>query len=554
MGYVGFVCIKVSSIGPGNQKVVSQHRGDNSPIFLSSRLFPFLSVCIFNGIDFFSNAAVFIDVEILMPMFKYFLSTLLICMFLELTAQEPEFSYIPAGVNFDEPLLEWDGFGFNYVETAQTRDYDEYPQDYGGFSLLDEKQRHEILELVFGNEGLQVQIVKMFLDPFHQQNSGSAFDHEKTTANMRYFVGNGNKLTQERGDELEILTTLYGPPDWATQQDSIGGRDLDTTQINALCNYMIDWIKYLRSNDYPVRYLSLHNEGEDFYRWDFTEGFQRLKKFDYNMYWPPAQVNHFLRILPGKLNEKGLKGVALTNGEPSNWTRFYHWGYSEALINDQVAFSNLDLLTTHGFIEGDFTKLSYGLADGNTTEMYRMHKPNLHSWITSYSWGKMGTDFIKTAHEHIYTAKVNALIPWAGIQDPSAWLDGDPNPGSAIRVTSGTYEILPGYYFYKQLTTAGHRGMAVAKTHLANPVAFIIAFSKNGTVYPDAFVVTSNISIWSLPIDISIRGTESTRFRAFRSSEDGNEKYKDIGVYEVTDGSIIYDPPAGTTTTFIAMD
>jgi hypothetical protein len=167
----------------------------------------------------------------------------------------------------------------------------------------------------------------------------------------------------------------------------------------------------------------------------------------------------------------------------------------------------------------------------------------------------MGVDFIRMVHENIYSAGINAIIPWAGIQHPAAWIDGDPNPGCAFRVNAdGSYEVLKGYYFYKQLTRAGHRGMAVVKTGLANPQAHLIAFAGNGSGHPDAFVLTSNIYIWSLPIRIELNGTDSKRFKAFRTSEDGTERFKEIGLFEVVDGSIIYDPPRGTTTTFIAVD
>ena len=96
--------------------------------------------------------------------------------------------------------------------------------------------------------------------------------------------------------------------------------------------------------------------------------------------------------------------------------------------------------------------------------------------------------------------------------------------------------------------------MSVAKAILAKPVAFIIAFGKNETIHPDAFVLTSNISIWSLPLEIKISVTKSTRFIAFRSSEDRKEQFSEIGIFEVLNGSIIYDPPKGTTTTFIAVN
>ena len=65
-----------------------------------------------------------------------------------------------------------------------------------------------------------------------------------------------------------------------------------------------------------------------------------------------------------------------------------------------------------------------------------------------------------------------------------------------------------GYYLYKQLTCAGHKGMAVARTEMANPVCNIIAFSGNASGHPDAFVVTSNIYIWKLPFEITVNGSE----------------------------------------------
>ena len=134
----------------------------------------------------------------------------------------------------------------------------------------------EILELVFGEDGLQVQIVKMFLDPWHQESPAALFDHETSTRHMRAFVRGGLDLTRDRDDELEIITTLYGPPGWATVQKHIGGRDLDPEMKEPLGRYMADWVKYLDAEGYPVRLLSLHNEGEDFYRWDFLQGSQHL--------------------------------------------------------------------------------------------------------------------------------------------------------------------------------------------------------------------------------------------------------------------------------------
>ena len=58
--------------------------------------------------------------------------------------------------------------------------------------------------------------------------------------------------------------------------------------------------------------------------------------------------------------------------------------------------------------------------------------------------------------ENIYSARVNAVIPWAGVNR------GDPNLGTAISVKADGRYLTNGNYFYQQLTAAGHRGMAVA--------------------------------------------------------------------------------------------
>jgi hypothetical protein len=144
---------------------------------------------------------------------KFFTGTIisLLAMATTLMAQYPVFRGCPVTVDFSKNLRTWDGFGFNYVETAQTIDYEENPTDYGGFSIITEQSREEIIDLVFGDEGLKVGLVKMFLDPFQQKEQGGVYDHETTTQNMRMFFRRGLEKTRARGDDLTIITTLYGP-------------------------------------------------------------------------------------------------------------------------------------------------------------------------------------------------------------------------------------------------------------------------------------------------------------------------------------------------------
>ncbi|MGQ9621514.1 MAG: hypothetical protein ACUVTX_11110 [Bacteroidales bacterium] len=464
------------------------------------------------------------------------------------------FKGCPVIVDFSEKLRTWDGFGFNYVETAQTLDYNTKPTDYGGFSIMSDQSRKEIIDLIFGDNGLKVGLIKMFLDPFHQKEAGGPYDHKTTTRNMRMFVRMGLEKTRARGDNLIIITTLYGPPAYMTLQKTLRGRDLDPAHKTDLANYLINWAFYLKEKEkFPVRYISLHNEGEDWERWPWDGKSGNIGAgHDYNMYWPPDQVTDFLKFTRPMLDKAGLKDVWITNGEPTNWYRFSFWGYANALESDKEALENLGVVTSHGFYAGGYDNRWYGSHTAVGINMLRSKRHDIHAWCTSTSWSKMDSRFVKEIWGNIYEAQINGIIPWAGIQRPPLWIGGDPNPGCAINVNEdGTFTIRPGYYYYKQVSRAGQPGMSVAKTVSMDSEIPVIAFSSNGTKNPDAFVIVNTNFSKEKPTIIRVKGATAKKFKAFRTDGE-NEKYDEIGVFEILNGEILYTAPANSVTTFFA--
>jgi hypothetical protein len=473
--------------------------------------------------------------------------------------QDLDFTAVRATVDFASTLQDWDGFGFNYVETAHTPDMNTFRQEYGGFSLLDLSEKQEIIRLVFGEDGLKVGLVKMFLDPLHQTEPGGPFNHKYTTENMRYFVREGLRLTRAGGRDLQIITTLYGPPGYTTKQRVHRGRDLDPAFRVAVADYMVDWVRFLREEEnFPVRYLSLHNEGEDWSRWN-QEGYTVDPGHDYNMFWPPEQVVEFVKMMPQKLREAGLDDVGITPGETSNWYRFGTWGYVRAFLKDPDALENLALITSHGFYSGNYGRW-FGEHKSAGIDRLRAIRPGLHAWVTSTSWSRMDAFNIKEMHGNIYTSKVNAIIPWAGIQRPPHWVGGDPNPGSAFTVDEdGSYRVRPGYYFYKQISRAGQPGMKVAETSAMDSEIALIAFASNGTKNQDAIVVI-NISNYDKKIAVTVDGARSTAFEAYRTTkspgsdlDDILERYRPLGTFEISEGRLVMDAPAGSVTTFYSI-
>ena len=489
---------------------------------------------------------------------------------------------IPATVYFDKPIRTWDGFGVNYVETSQTFDYEAYPQDYGGFRFLSEAARDSIIHLTFAEDGLKPGLVKMFLDPMHQKEEGGTFDHETTTGSMRYFVKEGLQLTQQRGQDLEIITTLYGPPAYITQQNELRGRDIDPAQKENLANYMIDWAGYLVENDFPLKYISIHNEGESWRRWPTSGKVASTVEegHDYNLFWEPEMVADMINIMRPILDKRGLTEIGVTCGEYTNWYRFPAWGYALAIFDNKEALQNLGMISSHGFYVGSIDKLRwFGPHSGRGQDLLRSERPELHAWCTSTAWDSkndelderryiMESKFVKEIHGNIYEAKVNGLIPWALIQTKSQWNKPDPNPGSAFRVyDDGSWEVQKGYYFFKQVSRAGQPGMQVVHTTAMDSEIALIGFDNGDTDHSDALVVV-NFGDQARDLQLEFSGSETDVYQAFRTTgqevyrsldtADKNppegENYQSIGEIKLTDNKVIYEAPAGSVTTFFAVD
>lgn len=397
-----------------------------------------------------------------------------------------------AEIDFGKILLPWDGFGFNYVETCKTLDYENNPQDLGGFSMLSEVEKQEVIELMFGANGLRPAVLKMFLDPWHQDHKDGPYNHERTTEQMRYFVSEGLKKARVLGDSIQIITTLYGPPAYMTVHNSPSTSVLDPAYKKDMSLYMIQWLKYLKKNGYPVTYLSIHNEGTDWLRfpvYDNQPNDAQLDR-DYNQLWTAEAIADYMAYMKPLMIEEGVGDIGLTPGEPINLFRFYHFGIADAIAENKAAVDGMDLITSHGFGFGGPFGRGYANSANHGARLLREKKPGLKTWVTSMSWGQTGVLFAAELYEHIYGNRASAIIPWAGIQNSSQWGEVNQHERCAISVLNdGSFKVNKEYYFYKQFTRSGRPGMKVAHAVINRPDVYITAFSGEQTKHPDAFTV-----------------------------------------------------------------
>ena len=404
----------------------------------------------------------------------------------------------------------------------------------------------------------------MFLDPFHQDAehcnqpglgniSQKNYDHQTATAWMRYFVKEGYRISCEKGRPYQILTTLYGPPPFMTKQHFMRGRDLDPEYREELAKYITSWILYLRDAEgLPVKYASIHNEGEDYNRWpENGESGNIGTGHDYNLYWTPEAVAEFLPLLKKVLEENGCGEIGVTPGETSNWTRFSHWGYANEIANRPESLKAIGLITSHGFSGGLMAQPGYGDHRSAGADCIRERRPDLHSWVTSTSWSRMDAEFVYQLYENIYCAKNNSIIPWAGIQRPTKWVGGDPNPGNAIQVNEdGSFTIRDGYYYYKQVCPVGQAGMYAAQTYSTDTTCCVMAFAQNHTDSPNAFIVV-NTSSEEARCSLSLFSC-GDRFEVSRTSP--AEHCVPLPAVFPKDGELFYLAPPNSVTTFVGKN
>ncbi|MEM9324142.1 MAG: hypothetical protein AAGA85_00735 [Bacteroidota bacterium] len=466
-------------------------------------------------------------------------------------------------IHFDHPLREWHGFGVNYVEACQTRDYDLFQQDYSGFSFATEEAKRTIMELVWGADGLRPALTKLFLDPFHEGKTRAGndnddpmdidlagYDHETTTRHMRYFNTVGQEMMKTWGGTMQALVTLYAPAPWMTRQGYVLGRDLAETEKAEVAEYMASWAKFLIEREgLPVKYLSFHNEGDAYYRWPRDGSNPGEDHRDYNSYWTPDQVVEFLKLTRRVLDANGLEQVGLTPGETQTWFRFDQWGYASAIYHDQEALNNLALMTSHSFAFLDEPQsVYYGDYRSIGQDLIHQKKPEIPVWVTSRPWTS-GPDFVENFRRDIYESKANGIIPWALIAGAKQWLqtNGEYADGSMDKAfvigEDGELTVTKNYFYYKQVTRAGQPGRDVVEVISYDPAIGVIAFEGEGS-----HMVLTNKSDKPKDVRITLHNATSRRFEAFRTSN--TEDYEGIGIFEPSQSHLAYTAPPRSVTTF----
>jgi O-glycosyl hydrolase len=461
-----------------------------------------------------------------------------------------------AYVDFSNKLRHWDGFGVSYSDADCGLNTSNFLQGFNGYSRLPPETRLQISDLFFGQLGLRPGIIRIFLDPFRQDYLESEKDEESPIdlrdykfgfdiSGVRQFCSDALRSVKKWGGDIKVVATCLSPPGWMTKQKELSGRDLDPISRTAFARYIVSWIKFLSEEyNFPIKFVSLHNFGELWECWTDKGAQTDISVCNApNIYWPPEQVIDYLKLVRRMLDRNGLQQVGLTPGETMSWAHFHEWGYADALIEDPLALSSLNLLTSHNCSHFEKCK---GLHDWRSAgvDLIRDKFPEIHAWQTSTGSSISDSLSVLDIHNSIYSSKVNAIITDAIVCNNDFFAQRD----ALISINQGgLWSINASFNYFKSLCRAGQPGMNICKVVCNGSQIILVGFSSNTTRNPDSFVV-ANSADSSCELPIEIRGSASNTFSAFRTSS--LENYIRLETIPVREGRLTYRAPGNSVTSF----
>ena len=449
---------------------------------------------------------------------------------------------IRAYVDFSRKIREWDGFGVIFANkncNKQTLEPTLFDCNNG---YISEPYQKKTVELLFGNNGLRVPIIKTFLNcPEPKQNNFKSNENDPIDINeyafnpldnaTAEFFNSAAAASAQWGGALQMLCTYTNPPGWMTKQKVAGGKDLEPSHRIDYARSMVAGIKYLVQKQFPVHFLSIHHHGEDWERWCGGESINSSGLL--SLYWPPEQVVDFLKLLRRMLDKNGLGFIGLTPGEIGNWLRFVDWGYSNAIIDDPAAIQSLGLLTSTSLTTGSDPG-NLVLVNSSGIDEIREQRSDIHAWFTELNPVTQITSYLMQIRNLIYNSKVNAVIL-----------------GDAINLSCDTYDSAlttsGAFYYLKLFCRSGLPGTAICQVACNTKGASLIGFAGNAKKNCDAFIViNSGENEYDLPIEI--RGSANGIFSVYRTST--FEKYQNIGNIHVKEGKILFKALPFSATAF----
>lgn len=239
------------------------------------------------------------------------------------------------------------------------------------YSLMNEKQKAEMLEQYFGNTAMKYKIVRIPMDSCdfsmeHYEADSDDLDEsfEKFSFERveKYILPLLDDVQQKCGNKLEIMLSPWSPPAYMkTNGERNHGGKLKKEYRKRWANYICRYIQEYRDRGYRVTKMTLQNEPKATQPWDscvYTA--QEQKEFLRDYMWPVLEAHHLTDIeiyLWDHNKERVFEWAETVIDEETDKMiagMAFHWysgDHFEALQMLQKKFPEKDLLLSEACIE-----------------------------------------------------------------------------------------------------------------------------------------------------------------------------------------------------------
>jgi glucuronoarabinoxylan endo-1,4-beta-xylanase len=169
-------------------------------------------------------------------------------------------------------------------------------------------------------------------------------------------------IKEARKYEVTVLASPWSPPaNLKTNNNVVGGR-LAASNYGAYATYLNDFVQYMATQGATIDAVSVQNEP------DFNASYEGCE-------WSSTEMYNFV-----KNNGAAIQGAKLVASESFNFKQ----SYTDAILNDQAAAANLDVVAGHLYGGG---LASYPLAQQKGKEVWMTeYLLNLNSGNVQNAW------------------------------------------------------------------------------------------------------------------------------------------------------------------------
>lgn len=329
------------------------------------------------------------------------------------TSSLPVHAKTIVNINLGNVKQEIDGFGVSQAAWSDA------------IYNLSEPARSEVLDLLFSQEGIDLDILRGEIFPEFAPAPG-VYDFTKRQDQAWVM-----QEAKTRGVEKFVATT-WSPPAWMkTNNQTTNGGYLKSEHYSNYADLMAQFVKsYSTLYDIDLYAVSMCNEPNSmtFLSWNSCE-------------WNGDQIKNFLaNYLKPEFEAEGLNRVKVIAAEPSWWKE----DLMKPALNDSTASSRLDIVAAHNYTipilntKQPQTPFDVARSKGKKVWMSEVSSPETYDPNIS-----SGITLAKEMHTFMTTVNANAYLYWTGA------IPGNNDEGLInVDFASNTYKLTKRFYTF----------------------------------------------------------------------------------------------------------